>query len=86
MGQCCDLFDASPVPTDTLIRPFVQSSELLSRVTTYFSYDDIENAEVKGELMLQMSASNFLADLTHIKESASLSSMLKHNSRCSSKH
>lgn len=81
MSQCCNFFNDSSVPSDALIRPFVQASELLSRVSTYFSYDDIENAEVQGEVMLNMSVNNFLADLLHIKGSALLSSVPKQNSK-----
>jgi hypothetical protein len=80
LSQCCDYFNDSSVPSDALIRPLVQASELLSRISTYFSYDDVENAEVKGETMLNLSVNNFSADLTHIKES--LSPLLKHSSKC----
>jgi hypothetical protein len=81
MAQCCDAFDRSPVPTDALIRPLIKTSELLSRVHDHFSYDDIENADVRGELLLDMSATSFMAELKHIKDSVLLSPLLKDNSK-----
>lgn len=81
MAQCCDAFNGSSVPTDALIRPFIQTSELLSRINTHFSYDDIENADVKGEMMLEISANSFLGELAHIKDSASSSPLLNQNSK-----
>lgn len=82
MTQCHNAFNESSVPSDALIRPLTQASELLSRVSTYYSYDDLENAEIKGEIMLNMSASSFLGDLTHLKSFASLSPFLQQNSKC----
>jgi len=81
MAQCCDAFDGSLVPTDALIRPMIQTSELLSRVNTHFSYDDIENAEVQGEMILEISANSFLGDLAHIKASVSQSPLAQQNSK-----
>ncbi|KAF2831676.1 hypothetical protein CC86DRAFT_142368 [Ophiobolus disseminans] len=79
MAQCCDAFNGSSIPTDALIRPLIQTSELLSRVNTHFSYDDIEHTDVKGEMMLEISTSSFLGDLAHIKDSASSSPFLNQN-------
>jgi hypothetical protein len=70
MAQCCDAFDNSVVLTDQLIQPLIQSSELLSRVNDHFSYDDIDNSDVKGERMLDISVTNFLGELKRIRETA----------------
>lgn len=71
MAQCCDTFTQSTIPTDTLISPLIKMCELASRVNDYFSYDDIENADVNGELMLEMSTSNFRRELALLKETTS---------------
>jgi hypothetical protein len=81
MTQCCDAFSSSPVPTDALIRPFVQASELLSRVNTYYSYEDLDNAEVRGEMILQTSVNSFQRELLHMKRTASSPPQLKQHSK-----
>ncbi|KAH8732874.1 hypothetical protein GQ44DRAFT_721115 [Phaeosphaeriaceae sp. PMI808] len=83
MSQCCDAFIESSVPTDVLIHPMIQTSELLSRVNDQFSYDDIENADVKGELLIGMSTTSFLAELKCIRESTLSSALLQHNTTLS---
>jgi hypothetical protein len=86
MAQCCDAFAESSVPTDVLIRPLIKAGELLSRVNDQFSYDDIDNADVKGEILLEMSVTSFLAELKHIKDTTLLSPLLHHNSKSALKH
>jgi hypothetical protein len=83
MKQCCDAFDDSSVPTDALIRPLIQASELLSRVNAHFSYDDLDNADIKGELMLDFSVTSFLREVNHIKSSPSTTILLRQNSKFS---
>jgi hypothetical protein len=81
MAQCCDAFDASPVPTDVLIRPLIKASELMSRVSDQFSYDDIDNTEIKGEMLLEMAVTVFLAELKQIKDASLLSKVLHENGK-----
>ncbi|KAH7087002.1 hypothetical protein FB567DRAFT_560770 [Paraphoma chrysanthemicola] len=80
MQQCCDSFSESSVPTDALIRPLTQASELLSRVNAHFSYDDLENAEIKGEMLLDMSVTSFVRELSHIKASPGVTILMRSNS------
>ncbi|KAH7076804.1 hypothetical protein BKA63DRAFT_412401 [Paraphoma chrysanthemicola] len=79
MQQCCDSFSKSSVSTDALIRPLTQASELLSRVNAHFSYDDLENADIKGEMLLDISATSFLRELSHIKASPGVTILLRSN-------
>ncbi|KAH7372288.1 hypothetical protein BKA66DRAFT_572409 [Pyrenochaeta sp. MPI-SDFR-AT-0127] len=79
MAQCCDTFAQSSIPTDTLISPLIKACELVSRVNDYFSYDDIENADVRGELMLEIATSNFRRELALVKDAASKVQAAKDN-------
>lgn len=81
MSQCCDAFDGSSVISDALIRPLIQASELLCRVNEHFSYEDIDNAYVKGDVLLDVSVTTFLTELKHIRDPALSSEFLKHNSK-----
>jgi hypothetical protein len=51
----------------------LQSSELLSRVNDHFSYDDIDNSDVKGERIIDISVTNFLGELKRIRDTAPMS-------------
>jgi hypothetical protein len=53
--------------------------ELLSRVNDHFSYPDIGIAEVRGEMMLDMSVTSFLAELKHVKDSTLSNPLLQEN-------
>jgi hypothetical protein len=55
--------------SDVLITPMVELCELTCRISDYFSYDDIENAEVRGDMMLSCTILNFRADLDRIRVS-----------------
>ena len=81
MAQCCTSFAEFPVvATDVLITPLIQLCELASRVSDHFSYDDIENSEIRGELMIEMSTRAFHRELIRIKDFASTLSLAKQNS------
>lgn len=68
MAQCCrSLAEGKEYASDEVITPIIHSSELMSRVSDYFSYDDIENADVKGEVMLGMSIANFRSEAERIR-------------------
>jgi hypothetical protein len=78
--QCCDAFEGSSIQTDILISPLIKTSELLSRVNDHFSYSDIDNAEIRGDTLLEMSSNSFLAELEHIKAWTLPNPLLKDNS------
>jgi hypothetical protein len=82
VSQCCAAFEGSSVPSDILISPLVKANELLSRVNDHFSYSDIDNADIQGDVLLEMSTTSFLAELDHIKESIAFNQILKSNSEC----
>lgn len=81
MAQCSKAFDGSTVPTDILISPMIQACELLSRVNDHFSYDDLENSEIRGELLLDMSVTNFLDELKRIRDTVPTSALTFQNSK-----
>lgn len=80
LSQCCAAFQGSSVPSDILINPLIKANELLSRVNEHFSYFDIDNAEIRGDIILEMSTSSFLAELDRIRESIAFDQTLKSNS------
>ncbi|KAF2439641.1 hypothetical protein P171DRAFT_490333 [Karstenula rhodostoma CBS 690.94] len=70
MDQCCQhLRDCQEYTTDTIITPLVQLSTLICRIQDYFSYYDIENADVKGEALVHTSVANFDRELASITDS-----------------
>jgi hypothetical protein len=67
--QCYQhIAEQSKRPTDALIAPLIQLSELICRVNDHFSYDDIDNAEFAGEMMLEMAMKNFQTELERIRD------------------
>lgn len=67
MDQCCQqLADCQEYPSDADITHLVRLGALMNRVSEYFSYDDIENSEIKGDTLLQMSVSNFKNELDRL--------------------
>lgn len=79
MAKCCkSLAVRQEQPTDALIGPLIRMSELMCRINDHFSYDDVDDAEIKGDLMLEMSMSNFRSELERIKNS--ISSSMRQNS------
>jgi hypothetical protein len=80
MARFTDTFHKSSIPSDALVIPLLKASELLSRVHDHFSLSDIDNADVKGDILLSMSTNNFLAELTHIKEFTSSNPLIQNNS------
>ena len=54
MEQCIDAFAEDPdEPTDALIPALTQLSNITVRISEHFSYDDIENAEFRGAIMME---------------------------------
>jgi hypothetical protein len=69
IARACQSFSQRPeYPSDLLITPLVQSSELMCRINDYFSYDDIEDSEIRGETMLKLSTTNFSAELQRLRD------------------
>ncbi|KAF2634079.1 hypothetical protein P280DRAFT_474889 [Massarina eburnea CBS 473.64] len=69
MAQCAERVSSRlEYPSDALVSPLIQLSELSCRVNNFFSLDDIDNADVKGDLMLEMSTANFCAELDRIRD------------------
>ncbi|KAF2652369.1 hypothetical protein K491DRAFT_577449, partial [Lophiostoma macrostomum CBS 122681] len=70
MVQCYQSLSTKPeYPSDTLIAPMIQSSELMCRVCEHFSYNDIPNADIKGQMMLESATSSFCSEMERIKDS-----------------
>lgn len=77
--KCCKLLvERKEHPSDILIAPLVELSELTSRVNDFFSYDDIECAEVGGEMMLSSAVLHFRRDLDQIR--STIDAAAKNNS------
>jgi hypothetical protein len=66
---CQSFFQRPEYPSDLLITPLVQASELMCRINDYFSYDEIEDSEIRGETMLKLSTTNFSAELQRFRDS-----------------
>jgi len=70
MTQCCQqLAERQEYASDSLVTPLVNMAELMCRINDYFSYDDIDNAEVKGESLIQLSTVSFQSELDRLVES-----------------
>jgi hypothetical protein len=69
ISRACQSFSQRPeYPSDFLIAPLVQSSELLCRISDYFSYDDIESSDINSETVLKLSVNNFSAELQRLRD------------------
>lgn len=68
MDYCCRILaERKEYTTDGLILPFVQSQELLRRISDTFSYDSPENGEIRGEFLLTMTSDAFARDLDRLR-------------------
>ena len=56
---------------------------MLSRVNDHFSYSDVDNADVKGDVILEMSTTSFAAELDNIRGSIATDHVLRGNSEYS---
>jgi hypothetical protein len=81
MARCCERLSTSTLPTDALITPLVQLSELAARVNEFFSYDDLENAEFGGNMMLELATNNFRTELERIQDSTQRIAVAKESSK-----
>jgi hypothetical protein len=65
--QCClYLRQKKEFPTDELIWHFVRNQELSRRIQDTFSYDDLDNTEIRGEQCTNTTAKSFLSDLDNL--------------------
>jgi len=70
MAQCCQIIaERKEHASDMFITPLIELSELTCRINDYFSYDDIDNAEVHGDMILSSTTLNFRSDLERIRNS-----------------
>ena len=53
----------------------------MSRVSNYFSYDDVENSEIRGETLLQMSITNFKNEIDRLADTIP-TTILDDNRKC----
>ncbi|KAH7411995.1 hypothetical protein DE146DRAFT_751139 [Phaeosphaeria sp. MPI-PUGE-AT-0046c] len=68
IARICQMFSQNPEhPSDLLIMPLVQSSELAMRISDYYSFEDIDETEIRGETLLKLSTSNFSAELQKLR-------------------
>ena len=69
IARACQNFSHQPEhPSDLLIAPLIQLSELLCRVNDHFSYDNIEDSDIHGDINLEASTSNFSAELRRLRD------------------
>jgi hypothetical protein len=72
LARACQSFQQRPeCPTDLLISPLVQLSELMCRINDYFSYDNIEESELKGDTILDLSTNNFSTEYQRMRDGMS---------------
>jgi hypothetical protein len=63
------IVQASECPSDLLIPPLVQLGELMCRINDYFSYDNVDDSEVNGDTLVELSTSNFRNELQRFRDS-----------------
>ncbi|KAH7093732.1 hypothetical protein FB567DRAFT_588155 [Paraphoma chrysanthemicola] len=70
IARACQSISQSPEsPSDLLISPLVQSAEMMCRISDYFSYDSVEDSEVHGERLVELSTGNFHVELERFRDS-----------------
>jgi hypothetical protein len=68
MDHCCRLLvELKEYKTDELIPHFVRSQELSRRIVDTFSYDDLNNGEIRGELLVVLTSDAFTRDLNRLR-------------------
>jgi hypothetical protein len=81
LARACQSFTQNPqYPSDVLIAPLVQLNELMCRVSDYFSYDNVEEAELHGETILDLSTKNFSAEHQRMRDA--MSESIAQNGMC----
>jgi hypothetical protein len=70
LARYCQSFTEQPeCPSDVFIGPLVHTSDLMCRITEYFSYDEIAFSEINGDSVLELSTSNFRRELQRLQDS-----------------
>jgi hypothetical protein len=68
MEHCCQsIAGVKEYPTDELIEHIVRSQELARRIFDAFSYDDLNNGEIRGELIVTLTSDAFIRDLDRLQ-------------------
>jgi hypothetical protein len=68
MDLCCrSLEKVEEYETDKLIPYFVRSQELSRRIADAFSYDDVNNSEVRSEFHVNLISDTFIRDLDRLQ-------------------
>jgi hypothetical protein len=68
MDYCCQsLGELEEYETDRLIPYFVRSQELSRRVADAFSFDDVNNGEIRGEFHINLISGTFTKDLDRLQ-------------------
>lgn len=55
-------------PSDHLIPTLIDVTELMCQINDYFSYDEIEDSEVKGDAAVDLAAKNFRRELQRLRD------------------
>ncbi|KAH7383846.1 hypothetical protein BKA66DRAFT_511923 [Pyrenochaeta sp. MPI-SDFR-AT-0127] len=71
--HCQSLAEHPEYPSDALIAPLVRLSELMCRISEFFSYDEIAYSDISGESTLDLSTTNFRSELQRLQESIPVS-------------
>jgi hypothetical protein len=68
MDYCCRTLEiAGEYITDRLIPHLVRSQELSRRIADTFSYDDLNNGELRGEFVVNLTADTFVQELDRLR-------------------
>jgi hypothetical protein len=78
--HCQSLTSLPSCPSDSLIGPLVHLSDLMCRITEYFSYDEIAFSEINGDAALELSTGNFRREFQRLQDS--LPEILGQNGTC----
>ena len=66
--QCYQsLAEVKEYPTDEMIQYLVRNQELAQRIFDTFSYDDVKNAEIRGEFITALTADAFVRDFDRLR-------------------
>lgn len=80
ISQCCALLaQKKELLTDELISYFVRNQELSRRVQDTFSYDDLDNTEIRGEQITNITTRSLLSELDSFQ--STVPDSLRHNSK-----
>jgi hypothetical protein len=68
MNYCCrSLAELKEYKTDELIPHLVRSQEIERRIVDAFSYDDVNNGEIRGEVLVTLISDAFIRGLDRLR-------------------